>query len=480
MKDSTRSSVQDAANMANSDLQPVSDKAAMGAGVSGQTAGSVQAFGNLAGSDPSTASTASPSPALAGLAQNPDASSGNSPAGNVSETTFAGRLSAIEQMLFAIPGSGVVGGGMKDSTRSSVQNTTNKVNSDVQPVSDKAAAGAGVSGQSAGSPGSNSTSGPAAPASSWSVARLVSLSGPSGPAAPDAQFIAEKSISDKAAPVAVAPAQTAGSDQTASSGSASDPSTASVSSGSIAQQEALGLPMDLTEKGADPGLSSNSPLQYNVAVGASEKAGADRLTAIEQLVLGGQAGAVAAKRINEPSISRDSSPGPAMLQASLPNLQTINMSPAGNSSQGGFSSYDPYRAVELANEIREQAPSAAGGTLVLDMVSEGLGKVNLKVEAKKGEISVEAMTQNEPAKQALMDHSVELRQDLRNQGLVLGKFMVDVNGGGHQGGGGTNADQYGGKGRGPYKPVEVRAAKLSEATPSAAAVTGQSRISVFA
>lgn len=54
-------------------------------------------------------------------------------------------------------------------------------------------------------------------------------------------------------------------------------------------------------------------------------------------------------------------------------------------------------------------------------------KISLKVEAKKDEISVVALTDNESARQVLMKDSPALRQGLQDQGLVLDKFTVDVN-----------------------------------------------------
>ena len=98
--------------------------------------------------------------------------------------------------------------------------------------------------------------------------------------------------------------------------------------------------------------------------------------------------------------------------------------PAGN----GFTYYDPYRSAELAQNMREQATGAGARQLVLEMEPDELGKISIKVGAKKDEISVEALTQSVGAKEALMSNSPELRQDLKDQGLVLDKFMVDVNG----------------------------------------------------
>ena len=78
--------------------------------------------------------------------------------------------------------------------------------------------------------------------------------------------------------------------------------------------------------------------------------------------------------------------------------------------------------------MREQVTGAGARQLVLEMEPDELGKISIKVGAKKDEISVEALTQNVRARQALMSNSPELRQDLKDQGLVLEKFMVDVNG----------------------------------------------------
>ena len=98
-----------------------------------------------------------------------------------------------------------------------------------------------------------------------------------------------------------------------------------------------------------------------------------------------------------------------------------------NSAQNGLAYLDPYRPAELAQNAGEQLTGGVARHIVLEMEPDELGKISIKVGAKKGEISVEALTQSEPARQALMRHSPGLRQDLQDQGLVLEKFMVDVN-----------------------------------------------------
>ena len=260
-------------------------------------------------------------------------------------------------------------------------------------------------------------------------------------------------------------------------GSSTASASASASAWSLAQQEAVSMPAGILDQGAQsvegqPGAS----FEIDASSSVSAAIGTKTLAAIEQSVFGGQGVAVGAKRIDEPDADQVSSPGLEVLQASPSNLQAANMQPA-DSAQ---TMYDPSRAEELANSMLEQMGSGSGGVLVLDMAPEGLGKISLKVGARKDEISVEALTQNEPARQALMSHSVELRQDLRNQGLVLGKFMVDVNGGKAGGESSAQANQSGGQGRGAPKATKARTIKISKGPVQTAAVTGRSQINIFA
>ncbi len=286
--------------------------------------------------------------------------------------------------------------------------------------------------------------------------------------------------SDKAAAV------TGGGGGVGTTGAGSGPSTASASAWAMAQQEAVSMPSGLKDQSAQTGngKSSNSSLENNAAQSVSATGGTDSLTAVEQLVAGGQGRAEVPKRIAEPAAGKDSLLGPALVQASVSNPHAINMPLADNSAQSSFAMYDPYLAVELANSMREQMGSGTGRLLVLDMEPEGLGKINLKVQAGKDEISVVALTQNEPARQALMSHSVELRQDLKNQGIVLGKFMVDVNAGNSGRENSAGANQSGGKGRGESGAAKVRNVKTnvktSEAPIQPSTMSGRSQISIFA
>ncbi len=104
----------------------------------------------------------------------------------------------------------------------------------------------------------------------------------------------------------------------------------------------------------------------------------------------------------------------------MPNIQT-------SLGQNQTQQYDPNRMVELVQNYQEQARSGSG-QLVLEMDQQEFGKMSIKVQTKKDEVSAVVMTENEPARQALLKNTPELRADFQDQGMVLGKFMVDVDG----------------------------------------------------
>jgi hypothetical protein len=141
--------------------------------------------------------------------------------------------------------------------------------------------------------------------------------------------------------------------------------------------------------------------------------------------------AVLAAQAERRSESKDAGQESAIFQNAATNFHREGVTPTltGNSAQSGSSYYDPYRSAELVQNAREQMESVAGRQLALELEPDGMGKISLRVGAKQDEISISAVTQNESARQALMNHSPELRQDLQDQGLTLQRFMVDVNGG---------------------------------------------------
>ena len=114
------------------------------------------------------------------------------------------------------------------------------------------------------------------------------------------------------------------------------------------------------------------------------------------------------------------------------------------------------------------------------MEPDELGKISIKVGAKKDEISVEALTQSVDTKAALMSHAPELRQDLKDQGLVLDKFMVDVNG--QKSGGGNYPEGNKPKGKTVQTPKTAAAGSIrTSARPAYVRQTDdRSQINIFA
>ncbi len=199
--------------------------------------------------------------------------------------------------------------------------------------------------------------------------------------------------------------------------------------------------------------------------------------------LSGPDTAMLSKQIEKQLGSKDSATESTVFQNSASSFQEvsdINLPRMENSAQNGFAYYDPYRSVELVQNAREQLTGGAARQLVLEMEPDELGKISIKVEAKKDEISVAALTQNEPARQALMRHSPELRQDLQDQGLVLDKFMVDVNR--EKSGGGNYPEENNPKGKTPpvSKTTKIGGIQATARPAYIRKTDGQSRINIFA
>jgi flagellar hook-length control protein FliK len=216
---------------------------------------------------------------------------------------------------------------------------------------------------------------------------------------------------------------------------------------------------------------------------ASTKTETDPFKIVESLTtFGGQETAILAKQLDKKAGSGDSAAAGGLFQNLGSSLQAseINLPTTDNSAQNGFASYDPYRSAELVQDMRERLGSVARNGLVLEMEPDGLGKVNVKVEARKDEISVVAMTQSEPAKQALMRHSPELRQDLQDQGLVLEKFMVDVNGQKSGGGNYPEANKTGSKITPPPKTAKVSNIQTADNPVYIIKTADRPQISIFA
>ena len=229
-------------------------------------------------------------------------------------------------------------------------------------------------------------------------------------------------------------------------------------------------------EGSGPGTSLHES--------APATSGMDAQKAAEtQTAISGQNTAILSKLIEKQSGSSDSTPVSAVLQSSAQGFQGVSQvnavrmdNPAGN----GFTYYDPYRSAELAQNMREQVTGAGARQLVLEMEPDELGKISIKVGAKKDEISVVAQTQSVDAREALMKHSPELRQDLKDQGLVLDKFTVDVNGEKSGGGNYPEANKAADKIKPPSKTARVGSSQISGGNVYIRKTDSRSQISIFA
>ncbi len=217
---------------------------------------------------------------------------------------------------------------------------------------------------------------------------------------------------------------------------------------------------------------------------SSATSGMDGLKVAEtQTAISGQNTTILSKQIEKQLGSNDSSPESAVFQSPVSSFQTvseINPAPMNNSATIGFTHYDPYLSAELAQNMSEHLTGVGARQLVLEMEPDELGKISIKVGAKKDEISVVALTQNEQARQTLMSHAPALCRDLKDQGLVLDKFMVDVNG--EKSGAGNYPE--GNKARGKTTPSSKTARTGSIQTVDRGVYVrktdGRSQISIFA
>ncbi len=247
----------------------------------------------------------------------------------------------------------------------------------------------------------------------------------------------------------------------------------------------FGLPMEGFTSQDDASVSGEgSSSGASLHESASATSGIDVQKAPEtSTAISGHNIAIVSEHIDKQIGNKDSAPENAVVQGAVSGFQgasEIKLARMDNSAGDGFTFYDPYRSAELAQNTREQVTGAGARQLVLEMDPDELGKISIKVGAKKDEISVEALTQSADTKAALMSHAPELRQDLKDQGLVLDKFMVDVNG--EKSGGGNYP--YGNNAKSKTAQTSKTAGVGSIRTPARGVYVrkndGRSQISIFA
>ena len=179
----------------------------------------------------------------------------------------------------------------------------------------------------------------------------------------------------------------------------------------------LGYPVENLETSFEEsvygaGSSANLHESTSATAGINPLKTADGSAALSGLVTS-ISGKVTDKQLED----KASMPESTIFQSSASSLQgnDINLPQTDNSAQNALA-YDPYHMAEFVQDMREQFTGSSGRQLTLEMEPGELGKISLKVEAKKDEISVVAMTDNESAKQALMRHSPSFARGSRTRG----------------------------------------------------------------
>ncbi len=154
-----------------------------------------------------------------------------------------------------------------------------------------------------------------------------------------------------------------------------------------------------------------------------------RPAAQEKPALHGQDVAAVAKEMEKNLKATEPVADAAVLHAGSTHFQgsRIEMSQMQQTPGDGLSYYDPARSAEMVQYYREHSAGTGGQQLVLEMEPSEFGKMSIKIDAKKDEVSAVVLTASEPARHALLRHSPELRQNFQDQGMTLGKFEVNVN-----------------------------------------------------
>ncbi len=91
--------------------------------------------------------------------------------------------------------------------------------------------------------------------------------------------------------------------------------------------------------------------------------------------------------------------------------------------------------MDMAQRIQELAKERQSSHLTLELEPKELGRLTLRVETRQEEVTATVTAEKEQAREVLLRNTHALRQNLEQQGLTLGQFLVDVrderSGGGH-------------------------------------------------
>ncbi len=172
------------------------------------------------------------------------------------------------------------------------------------------------------------------------------------------------------------------------------------------------------------GPGGNATAQAAVVQGAQEGSVENEIS-VQSRELAGMA-----KTVEKQLKLGDSAPDSALFQSASQRAAEVRMEvPISQQSSGSNLNYNqPGDMAETIENWRAQYRGVGGQQLILELEPGQFGKVSIKVGANRDEVSAMVLTENESARQAILRNAPELRQSLDDQGLMLGKFQVDVNG----------------------------------------------------
>jgi flagellar hook-length control protein FliK len=116
----------------------------------------------------------------------------------------------------------------------------------------------------------------------------------------------------------------------------------------------------------------------------------------------------------------------------------------------------------------------------LELAPKHLGKLVIQIEAQRDQVIAWLSTDNEQARSLLVQNAPLLRQQLQEQGLVLGQLQVSVGQEGREKNSQRQFEFSRGKGEGGRSMEKLQSGRQSGPTPAYRAADGDRRISFFA
>lgn len=182
------------------------------------------------------------------------------------------------------------------------------------------------------------------------------------------------------------------------------------------------------------------------------------------------------------TISDDASASPKAPDASAPRFALEASSSPMESQKGprdSLSLEDAGWPQELGRRLT-QLRGKDGNRLTLELAPRHLGKLVIQVEAHRDQVIAWLSTDNEQARSLLVQNAPLLRQQLQEQGLVLGQLQVSVGQDGREKNSQRQFESSYGKGEGGRGMEKLQSGRRSGPSHAHRAEDGDRRISLFA